>query len=53
MGQGKLDGKRIAFLAADGVEQAELAEPWKAVHEAGGERIARERAAVGRRRQPA
>ena len=34
---GKLDGKKIAFLAADGVEQAELTEPWKAVKEAGGE----------------
>jgi protease I len=33
---GKLDGKKIAFLAADGVEQAELTEPWKAVEEAGG-----------------
>jgi protease I len=28
---GKLDGKRIAFLAADGVEQVELTEPWDAV----------------------
>jgi protease I len=29
---GKLDGKRIAFLVApEGVEQAELTEPWKAV----------------------
>jgi protease I len=33
---GKLDGKKIAFLAADGVEQSELTEPWKAVKEAGG-----------------
>jgi len=33
---GKLDGKRIAFIAADGVEQVELTEPWKAVEEAGG-----------------
>ena len=33
---GKLDGKTIAFLAADGVEQSELTEPWKAVAEAGG-----------------
>jgi protease I len=31
-----LDGKRIAFLATDGVEQVELTEPWKAVQEAGG-----------------
>jgi protease I len=33
---GKLDGKKIAFLAADGVEQSELTQPWKAVEEAGG-----------------
>ena len=33
---GKLDGKRIAFLAADGVEQSELTEPWKAVEQEGG-----------------
>jgi deglycase len=33
---GKLDGKRVAFVAADGVEQVELTEPWKAVEEAGG-----------------
>jgi protease I len=33
---GKLDGKRIAFLATDGVEQVELTRPWQAVQEAGG-----------------
>lgn len=33
---GQLDGKRIAFLATDGVEQAELDQPWQAVTEAGG-----------------
>jgi len=33
----ELQGKKIAFLAADGVEQVELTEPWKAVQEAGGE----------------
>jgi protease I len=33
---GQLDGRKIAFLAADGVEQSELTEPWKAVKEAGG-----------------
>jgi protease I len=33
----ELQGKRIAFLAADGVEQVELTEPWKAVEGAGGE----------------
>ena len=32
----KLEGKRIAFLATDGVEQVELTEPWKAVEDAGG-----------------
>ncbi|MDQ6915464.1 MAG: type 1 glutamine amidotransferase [Actinomycetota bacterium] len=31
-----LDGKRIAFVATEGVEQVELTEPWKAVEEAGG-----------------
>jgi protease I len=31
-----LTGKRIAFLATDGVEQSELAEPWEAVRAAGG-----------------
>jgi protease I len=31
-----LDGKRIAFVATDGVEQVELTEPWKVVEEAGG-----------------
>jgi protease I len=34
---GKLDGKRIAFLATDGVEQVELTEPMKAVRDAGAE----------------
>ena len=33
---GKLDGKKIAFLAADGVEQSELTQPWKAVESEGG-----------------
>jgi protease I len=32
-----LKGRRIAFLATDGVEQSELTEPWKAVREAGAE----------------
>src|SRR3954449_9523565 len=32
---GKLDGKKIAILAADGVEQVELTEPRKALEEAG------------------
>jgi protease I len=33
---GELDGKTIAFLATEGVEQVELTEPWKAVQDAGG-----------------
>jgi protease I len=33
---GKLDGKTIAFLATEGVEQVELTEPWEAVRDAGG-----------------
>jgi protease I len=32
----ELNGKRIAFLATDGVEQIELTEPWRAVEERGG-----------------
>jgi protease I len=32
---GKLDGKKIAILATDGVEQVELVEPRKALDEAG------------------
>ncbi len=32
---GKLEGKTIAFLATEGVEQVELTEPWKAVEQAG------------------
>lgn len=31
----ELNGKRVAFLATDGVEQVELVEPLRAVHEAG------------------
>ena len=34
---GKLDGKKIAFLATDGVEQVELTKPWEAVKDAGAE----------------
>jgi protease I len=33
---GTLDGKTVAFLATEGVEQVELTEPWKAVKDAGG-----------------
>jgi len=32
----QLQGKRVAFLAAEGVEQVELTDPWKAVSDAGG-----------------
>jgi protease I len=31
-----LNGKRVAFLATEGVEQIELTEPWKAIEAAGG-----------------
>lgn len=31
----RLDGKRIAFVATDGVEAVELSEPWTALTEAG------------------
>jgi protease I len=33
----ELKGKKIAFLAADMVEQVELTEPWKALEQAGAE----------------
>ncbi len=33
----RLDGRKIAFLATNGVEQSELAEPMRAVRDAGGE----------------
>ena len=32
-----LSGKKIAFIATDGVEQVELTEPWDAVRNAGGD----------------
>ena len=35
----RLHGKRVAFLAAEGVEQVELTDPWRAVEEAGGEPV--------------
>jgi protease I len=34
---GKLDGRKVAFVAADGVEQVELTEPWEAVKAEGGQ----------------
>ena len=33
----ELQGKKIAFIATEGVEQVELTEPWKAVERAGGQ----------------
>jgi len=36
MADKKLQGKTIAFIATDMVEEVELTEPWKAVQEAGG-----------------
>jgi protease I len=36
---GELNGRRVAFLAADGVEQIELTEPRKAVEQAGAETV--------------
>jgi protease I len=36
---GELKGKRVAFLATDGVEQVELDEPRKAVEQAGAETV--------------
>jgi len=36
MQQSGLTGKKVAFLATDGVEQVELTEPWDAVKGAGG-----------------
>ena len=32
----ELKGKRVAFLATDGVEQSEMTDPWKAIKGAGG-----------------
>lgn len=37
MSNQSLDGKRIAFLATDGVEQIELTRPWKELKQAGAE----------------
>jgi protease I len=36
MAENNLSGKRIAFLATDGVEQVELTDPWEAIKSAGG-----------------
>jgi protease I len=37
MADQKLQGKKIAFIATDMVEEVELTKPWQAVKEAGGE----------------
>jgi protease I len=37
MAEQKLQGKKIAFLASDMVEEIELTKPWQAVKDAGGE----------------
>jgi len=37
MATSSLKGKKVAFLATDGVEQVELTEPWKALEDAGAE----------------
>ena len=37
MAEQKLQGKKIAFIATDMVEEVELTEPWQAVKDAGGE----------------
>jgi protease I len=36
MASGPLDGRRVAFLATNGVEESELSQPWEAVTAAGG-----------------
>lgn len=36
MGKANLEGKKIAFLMTDGVEQVEFTSPWEAVTDAGG-----------------
>lgn len=35
MASGQLDGRRVAFLATNGVDESELAQPWEAVTAAG------------------
>ena len=37
MAEQKLQGKKIAFIATDMVEEVELTKPWEAVEEAGGQ----------------
>jgi protease I len=37
MAEQKLQGKKIAFIATDMVEEVELTEPWQAVKDAGGQ----------------
>lgn len=35
MASGQLDGRRVAFLATNGVDESELAQPWEAITGAG------------------
>jgi len=35
MASGQLDGRRVAFLATNGVDESELAQPWEAITSAG------------------
>ncbi len=37
MSEHSINGKKVAFLLTDGVEQVELTSPWQAVKDAGGE----------------
>jgi len=36
MGSNQLSGRRVAFLATDGVQEEELSRPWEAIRSAGG-----------------
>jgi protease I len=36
---GELDGRKVAFLATDGVEEIELTEPWRVLSEAGADLV--------------
>jgi protease I len=36
---GELDGRKVAFLATDGVEEIELTEPWRVLGEAGADLV--------------
>jgi protease I len=36
---GKIEGKKVAFLATDGFEQVELTQPWEEIEKAGGKPV--------------